>query len=127
MAVLRKEERELKIALSALDGSKPKANGTRGAVRTTYKEMVVAVLRRHGGGHVDSLVGFVKDAYGIEMPKSSISPLLSKLKAEGLVDLDQTKKIWRLASGSQPPDGNGVSADISETKVGSATDASDLL
>ena len=108
MAALRKEDREMKTALAALDGEKPKANRRAAPQRTTYREMTLAVLGRYGGARVESIIGLVKEDFGVDVPKSSMSPLLSKLKAEGAVTLDQDDKIWRLVR--KPPNENGPTA-----------------
>lgn len=120
MAALKREERELRIALNALDGGKPRANGKARAERPTLNEMIVAVLTEFGAATSENIIGLIKDKFGADVPKSSMSPQLSRLKREGVVELDVTNKIWRLAVESQSPDRNEAASDASETSAGDA-------
>lgn len=109
MAALKRESRELKIALAALGGDNPKPNVSAGSRRPTIKQMIVAVLGEFGGATSESIIGLVKENHDVDVPRSSMSPQLSRLKNDGVVEFDG--QLWRLASESQPPDGNGADAD----------------
>lgn len=124
MAALRREDRELRIALEALDGGKPRANGKARGNRPTLSEMAITVLNEYGGTRTESIIGLVKDKYGVDVPKSSMSPQLSKLKREGVVTLDVIDKIWRLVGENESSHRNEAATDASETGAGSARSAS---
>ena len=127
MAALRREERELRIALEALDGKKPRANGKARPARATLSEMIVSVLQQYGGATAENIIGLVQEKYGVEVPKSSMSPQLSKMKREGVVDLDPKDKIWRLATDGESSGRNEATTGASEVNAGSVEGASGVL
>ena len=117
MAALKREERELRIALEALDGGKRRANGKSRPGRLTIKEMIVDVLHQHGEATAETIIARVKGKFGVDVPKSSMSPQLSRLKVERVVDLDLLNRTWRLANEGQPPSQNEAATDASETSA----------
>ena len=127
MSALRKEARELSIALDALDGGKPRANGSAQSDRPTIKEMAVDVLRQYGGARLDSIIGMVKEKHGVDVPRSSMSPQLSRLKNEGVVEFDTVDKLWWLTGNGQLPNENEATTDASEANAGSVDGASGVL
>ena len=125
MAALKREERELRVALEALDGGKPRANGRTRGKRPTLNEMIVTVLRQQGPATAEAIIGRIRERYSIHVPKSSMSPQLSRLKREDVVELDIINKIWRLAgAGRELPNQNEASVGASEAGAGSALNAS---
>lgn len=106
IASLKAEMRELDVAESAIVG-KPlevppasrDANGTSSAEGThslTLKKMSVDVLTgRPEGAEANRIVDLIKDRFGVEVPRSSLSPQLSRLGAEGV--LIRRGYNWKLA------------------------------
>ena len=117
LAALKHEERELRIALEALDGGKPRANGKVRGERPTLNAMIVTVLRQHGQATAETVIERIKGQYFVDVPKSSMSPQLSRLKREGIVELDLLDKTWRLASEGQPSNRNEATTGASETSA----------
>lgn len=88
---LRAELRELDIAEAALSSETGEAEPSQSA--PTIKGMVTVVLKT-GPADAHEIVGEIKKNFGVEVARSSLSPQLSRLKAEGVVQLDGTK--WSL-------------------------------
>lgn len=62
----------------------------------TLKEMALEVLRHEpNGADANSILQGVKERFGVDVPRSSMSPQLSRLGQEGRVLLDGL--VWRLA------------------------------
>jgi DNA-binding transcriptional ArsR family regulator len=80
--------------------------------KITIKEMILAALRDHfhDGASPTELSDYMKSAYGKDVDRNSISPQLSRLKEEGMVDMLSNGK-WKLSRhglgilryGNQPP------------------------
>lgn len=83
----------------AIAGAAPvaKARKVRRASGATIKDAVVQVLTRvgHGVSAID-LLPLVNDILGVDYPRSSLSPQLSRLKSEGILTL--RGKLWLLRS-----------------------------
>lgn len=128
MVALRRESRELKTALAALGADQPKPNGSAGQRPLTIKQMATSVLRGHGPGSTDSVIEWVKETHGVDVPRSSMTPQLSRLKREGKIELDPVTRFWRLAlSRSLPPSGNGVATEAPEASASSDVTAAGAL
>lgn len=96
--LLRNEEQELRAALAAIDDKSATQTKTSTNARMTIKEMIINVLTDNvAGGQSDDLIKWINIKYGTMIPRTSMSPQLSRLKADGTVILDQSTKIWRLA------------------------------
>lgn len=95
---LKAELREITLAEAAiksgvLDGASTQGQGSRG--KHTIKDMVVSVLSsRLEGAEASDIVNFIANEFGEEVPRSSLSPQLSRLKEEGALILDG--RIWKL-------------------------------
>jgi hypothetical protein len=62
----------------------------------TIKDMVLEVLGPIAeGAEALTILQFIKDRFGKEIERTSLSPQLSRLKRDGLLDLDG--KLWRIA------------------------------
>jgi hypothetical protein len=100
ISALEAELRELAAAREAIDGGKvadvQPTNAQAG--KRTIKGMIRSVLTDHPeGGVAEHIIEWVQATYGVEVPRSSMSPQLSRLKAEGVLYLDSVTKVWRLA------------------------------
>ena len=99
---LKEQLKEIKALRAALKGvgegddSNVSASQTSAKPNTpTFKEMIVSVLSEHGrGAQATEILGLIKTKFGKEIKRSSISPQLSRLKSEGVIDLDD--KVWYL-------------------------------
>jgi hypothetical protein len=94
---LEAELRDLKLARQAIDGgaSSRHLNPPR-ASTPTIKEMILEVLNKHpDGGVADQIIEWVKVDYDADVPRSSMSPQLSRLKSEGLVYLNAKTNVWQ--------------------------------
>lgn len=68
----------------------------RAAAEATIKEAVLEILNDHAGGLTAlDILAAVNRRLNVEYPRTSLSPQLSRLKAEGWVDLNGT--FWSLA------------------------------
>jgi hypothetical protein len=102
---LREELREIEVTAIRLEGgSLPEPNKTRrGSTATgtkTLKEMAVIALEGFStsGASAQTIIEAIKREFGKDVPRSSMSPQLSRLRSEGLIDLEGS--LWRLV---QPP------------------------
>lgn len=68
----------------------------RGTLRkATIQTMIVDVLRDFPGGlEALEIVRHIRERYGRDVPRTSLSPQLSRLKTDGVIDLEN--KTWRL-------------------------------
>ncbi len=99
IAKMQSELRELQSAKRAIDGAAggkdapPPSGG-----RATTKDKIRDVLAEHtDGGTADDITKWVKSSFGTEVPRTSMSPQLSRLKSEGVVALDNSTNVWQLA------------------------------
>ena len=103
MQALRAELRELDIAESALaGGAEQPLSG--GSAQPTIKEMIVAALRK-GPSDAHEIIAEIKKLFGNDVPRSSLSPQLSRLKSERVVDIVDNK--WTLVMKNPEPNGPG--------------------
>jgi hypothetical protein len=72
-----------------------------GGVPRTIKTMVLSALTSHfdDGATLAELRTFIKDVFGREVDRTSISPQLARLREEGAVE--QNGRKWRLLPASQ--------------------------
>lgn len=121
MRALKAEEAELRIALHAIDERAPEAPSRLAtkSSRMTIKSKILAVLEdRPDGGTADDVIQWVLEAHGTEVPRSSMSPQLSRLKADGEVALSPTTKNWCLPQfADDAPDDNSEAAASEEAKA----------
>jgi len=70
--------------------------------RLTLKEMVRKALQEHfqNGATALELLAFFKSKWGRDVPRPSLSPQLSRLKEEGILDLKG--RVWLLQSDAIP-------------------------
>ena len=103
MSMLMRERRELRIALAALDDQNANSRSESGGL--TIKTMIVEALRAGGPASAEQLIRRIRRDRGVDIRRSSLSPQLSRLKAEGMVDLDSTNRAWRIAGESREENG----------------------
>ena len=91
-----KELRDLERAIrAAAAGTPSKASIKKTSNELTLKKMIIAVLGSLGrGAEAQEIVDEIKETFNKEVKRSSLSPQLSRLKADGLLILDD--KIWYL-------------------------------
>ncbi|WP_226635504.1 hypothetical protein [Brevundimonas poindexterae] len=83
------------------DDASPRAKTK--AIGMTLKEMIIAVLRAHRGGmDALSILAAINDRWEIGLARTSLSPQLSRLKAEGKLRL--VGKDWSLVQKDEAPD-----------------------
>lgn len=95
---LKAELQEIKLAETAIKlgvvnsaPTKPYSDN-----RSTIKQMVAEVLQgRPNGADAADIVTLIKQEFGEDVARSSLSPQLSRLKEEGKVILEG--RIWRLS------------------------------
>lgn len=75
----------------------------------TIKDMVRDVLTGFPQGlDANDIINVVRDRFGVDVPRSSMSPQLSRLKSEGVIELDG--KLWRLPQKTEAPNGSAAGA-----------------
>jgi hypothetical protein len=103
IAALKGELRDLDLAEAAIKTGTITVHAP--AVSTpgkpTIKEMVLEVLSGRGGLGVEAseIIALISNRFGEEVPRSSLSPQLSRLKEDGLLDLEG--RIWKIASSKE--------------------------
>src|SRR5690606_35067860 len=114
IAALRKEYKEIQAAEAAVSNVIGTAVNSRKSAsgEPTIKDMVVAVLQERGSG-ADALeiIDLIKEMYGKEIPRPSMSPQLSRLKTDGVLKLDG--KTWDLVEKNEGPAGPSDDVDAS--------------
>ena len=101
MTSLRAEMAEIKAVEAALDsvvGAQPRKKSS----EPTIKEMIVDVLEgREDGATSDEIITLVKDKYEKAVPRSSMSPQLSRLKGDERVTRENERwMLPKFASGN---------------------------
>ncbi|MEO1304171.1 MAG: hypothetical protein AAFV37_04285 [Pseudomonadota bacterium] len=93
--------RDVELALNAVDGKPLMDNvaftGTKAenSGAHTIKEMVLEILGvMPDGAEATELLTYIKDRFGANLVRTSLSPQLSRLKKEGLISL--SGKVWKL-------------------------------
>ena len=102
ITALRKEYKEIQAAEKAVGYSLEASNSyqikKRDSSRPTVKEMILNVLSgKSKGDEAINIINSIKEKYGYEIPRPSMSTQLSRLKTEGellLVD----GKLWKSVS-----------------------------
>lgn len=85
-----------------LDGLGSPDTARRGPSEATIKGAVVTALREAGHGMTAlELLPKINEQLGVEYPRSSLSPQLSRLKAEGQLRLDGN--VWSIGDGADGP------------------------
>lgn len=85
----------------------------------TLKEAVVEILRREGRGMTAlQILPLVNEFLGHEYPRTSLSPQLSRLKVEGVIDRNGV--IWTLVEPASET--NEAADDVSEQETSAASD-----
>lgn len=70
--------------------------GASGAGRKTMKEMALEALNEHPDGlEARAILAWIKGHYGLDLPKESFSPQLSRLAQAGAIL--RNGLVWRLA------------------------------
>lgn len=73
------------------------------AIGMTLKEMILLVLRtRHRGADALTILDEINARWNVGLERTSLSPQLSRLKAEGKLHL--IGKVWSLAQQDEAPD-----------------------
>lgn len=95
---LRSELRDLTLARQAIEGAPASRQpAVQRGVTPTIKEMILEALeKRPSGGVADQIIEWVKADYGVDVPRSSMSPQLSRLKSDLSVYLHAKTKVWQL-------------------------------
>ena len=95
-------------------GSQVQAIRTRRPSETSMRTAVLSVLAKNDGGlTARDLLPLVNDRLGTDYPRSSLSPQLSRLKADNVIGRDGM--VWRLVArkdeaATQTPEAAGVAA-----------------
>ncbi|GKY88886.1 hypothetical protein [Sinisalibacter aestuarii] len=87
----------LRNARASLEKERRDKDREDGSERMTIKEMVRSVLSRNPeGGTSDQIINWINQIHASEVARTSLSPQLSRLKADGIVMLDEDTGIWKL-------------------------------
>lgn len=130
MDKLKAEIRELDLAEQALE---PKRHTTiifgggagKSWKRPTIIGMVKDVLLKFpDGADAQAIINAVKEKFGVDVPRSSMSPQLSRLKADGVLEMENN--IWRLAD-SKGQKAEGSDAQTSEPSIESQDAEKDIF
>ncbi|OWU85039.1 hypothetical protein ATO6_08235 [Oceanicola sp. 22II-s10i] len=97
-ARLQEELSALRLARTALEtGQRQKLQAPESEGRLTIKDMIRSVLlKQNRGGTSDQIINWINDAHGTEVARTSLSPQLSRLKADGEVALNEETGLWSL-------------------------------
>lgn len=122
MAALKAELDELRVARDAIKARSaaaafsPSSRQTERKDRLTHRQMVLAVLEEHPeGGERNTVKQWVKDRFEIDMPETSVSSHLSRLRSQDQqVAFNSTTKFWRAAAYADANAGFELSPDENE-------------
>lgn len=90
------ELREISVAKAAIVRSRYPDGNIDESPSRTIKEMITDVLSVHRqGGSADQIIAWIRETHRTEVVRSSLSPQLSRLKAEGIIVLDDQTSLWR--------------------------------
>jgi hypothetical protein len=72
---------------------------TKSPSEMTIKQLVIRAFTAQfrKGATPAQLREFIRDAYGRDIERGSLSPQLSRMKAEGLIEQDAATDVWKLA------------------------------
>lgn len=128
MSRLNAELNEIRAAREAIDNpSGPRSSVPAAVGKPTHRDMIIEILdERPEGAGADQIRSLLQKRFGVELPRPSVSSKLSRMKSDGLIQLDADTKVWR--SPKHPSDGsplfeNGDVAASPEAEAGSADDA----
>ncbi|WP_339693184.1 hypothetical protein [Celeribacter baekdonensis] len=98
---LKNELDQLRQARTAIE-DKQKAS-EQNKEKLTIKDMIRSVLSDNlEGGTSDQIIHWINIKHNADIARTSLSPQLSRLKADQEIDLDDDSGIWRFSS--RPPD-----------------------
>lgn len=93
--------RDVDTAIAAIDGNfkssnvAPARTKNENVERKTIKDMVLEILAvMPDGAEATELLSFIDERFEVTLPRTSLSPQLSRLKKERLVSLEG--KVWKL-------------------------------
>lgn len=114
LRALKQEWRELQAAESAISDSDSSHGNRTGD--STIKDMIIAVLAEPGTcAEARQIMDMIREKYGKEVQRTSISPQLSRLRKEGR--LYMKNNLWCLADEATTPNDETSSVaalDVSE-------------
>lgn len=94
---LQRELEALREARSAIENGARVRKRDEPREKLTIKDMIRSVLARNPeGGTSDQIINWIHQAHDIEVARTSLSPQLSRLKADEEVELDDDLGIWSL-------------------------------
>lgn len=97
---LKRELDHLRQARAAIEGTPE--NNEKSGEKLTIKDMVRSVLRDHPeGGSYDQIINWISAKHNADIARTSLSPQLSRLKAEDEIDLSEDSGVWRLKPSDQ--------------------------
>jgi DNA-binding transcriptional ArsR family regulator len=87
---------ELKEVLAAREAISPSVESDSEPKRLTIKQMAADTLHDiEDGDTAEGLIRRIRDRYGVDIPRTSLSPQLSRLKDDNVVLVDEATKKWR--------------------------------
>lgn len=94
---LSEELEALREARASIEKRQKVKKATETRDKLTIKEMVrETLLDQSEGGTSDQIIHWINRRHGTEVARTSLSPQLSRLKADGEVELDEENGIWTL-------------------------------
>lgn len=98
---LKDELEALRLARASIEqGQKETSKKSATERPPTIKDMIRSVLMKNvEGGTSDEIIRWINLVHGVEIARTSLSPQLSRLKAEGEVGLDEERGVWSLSLG----------------------------
>ena len=88
---------EVRVALAAVAQAREAMDGYASADRPTIKEMARVILAKADVGlSAEMIMREMRNQFDAEVPRTSLSPQLSRLKQDGLVDLNERTGLWSL-------------------------------
>lgn len=85
--------------------------------KMTIKDMVLDVLGVVPSADANEVLKYIKQRFGVELARTSLSPQLSRLKGDGKIVL--RGKRWSLAQNNEAPAGAGASNGSEEAQASS--------
>lgn len=134
MASLRAELRQLDAADRAAaetetgSNAAPSRQSVVRAARPTIMDMILDVLKgQPDGAKSDEIIEAVKTKFNVEVPRSSMSPQLSRLKARGNLVMTNNN-VWRLTEYETPSEdqSEGVPEVTDEGRQPSSNESQDV-
>lgn len=119
MKALRAELAEIRIAEEALAGNSPSrtavvsSKGSSLVRAGSIKDWVLKALAHEAQGlETDGVISKVSEVGGPDVPRNSMTPQLSRLKADGLIE--QHGRLWRLLAAGQAQNDKASDAGTSD-------------